>query len=73
MSENKLLIAAGATVLWAIFGVLLFEVASLVSAFELAVSGPIFDLTSLLDAWLLAGVILGVVDVALLWDMVTGW
>ncbi|MDB2239303.1 hypothetical protein [Halorubrum ezzemoulense] len=73
MSESKLLIAAGATVLWAIFGVLLFEVASLVSAFELAVSGPILDLTSLLDAWLLAGVILGVVDVALLWDMVTGW
>ncbi|MDB2226029.1 hypothetical protein PM023_15360 [Halorubrum ezzemoulense] len=73
MSESKLLIAAGATVLWAIFGVLLFEVASLVSAFELAVSGPILDLTSLLDTWLLAGVILGVVDVALLWDMVTGW
>mgnify|MGYP007099776427 FL=1 len=73
MSESKLLIAAGATVLWAIFGVLLFEVASLVSAFELAVSGPILDLTSSLDAWLLAGVILGVVDVALLWDMVTGW
>ncbi|KOX95368.1 hypothetical protein [Halorubrum tropicale] len=73
MSESKLLIAAGATVLWAIFGVLLFEVTSLVSAFELAVSGPIFDLTSLLDAWLLAGVILGVVDVALLWDMATGW
>ena len=73
MSESILLIAAGATVLWAIFGVLLFEVTSLVSAFELAVSGPIFDLTSLLDAWLLAGVILGVVDVALLWDMATGW
>ncbi|ELZ56272.1 MULTISPECIES: hypothetical protein [Halorubrum] len=73
MSESKLLIAAGATVLWAIFGVLFFEVTSLVSAFELAVSGPIFDLTSLLDAWLLAGVILGVVDVALLWDMATGW
>ena len=73
MSESKLLIAAGATVLWAIFGVLLSEITSLVSAFELAVSGPIFDLTSLLDAWLLAGVILGVVDVALLWDMVTGW
>ena len=73
MSESKLLIAAGATVLWAIFGVLLFEVTSLVSAFELAVSGPIFDLTSLLDAWLLAGVIVGVVDVALLWDMATGW
>jgi len=73
MSGSKLLSAAGATVLWAIFGVLLFEVTSLVSAFELAVSGPIFDLTSLLDAWLLAGVILGVVDVALLWDMVTGW
>jgi predicted metal-binding membrane protein len=45
MSESKLLIAAGATVLWAIFGVLLFELTSLVSAFELAVSGPIFDLT----------------------------
>ena len=73
MSESKLLIAAGATVLWAIFGVLLFEVASLVSAFELAVSGPIFDLTSLLDVWLLAGTIPGVVDVALLWDMATGW
>lgn len=73
MSESKLLIAAGATVLWAIFGVLLFELTSLVSAFELAVSGPIFDLTSLLDVWLLAGIILGVVDVALLWDMVTGW
>ena len=73
MSESKLLIAAGATVLWAIFGVLLFEVTSLVSAFELAVSGPIFDLTSLLDVWLLAGTIPGVVDVALLWDMATGW
>ncbi|WP_435099282.1 hypothetical protein [Halorubrum sp. N11] len=73
MSESKLLIAAGATVLWAIFGVLLFELTSLVSAFELAVSGPIFDLTSLLDVWLLAGIILGVVDVALLWDMATGW
>jgi len=73
MSGSKLLSAAGATVLWAIFGVLLFEVTSLVSAFELAVSGPIFDLTSLLDAWLLAGVILGVVDVALHWDMATGW
>ncbi|ELZ32347.1 hypothetical protein [Halorubrum tebenquichense] len=73
MSESKLLIAAGANVLWAIFGVLLFEVTSWVSAFELAVSGPIFDLTSLLDVWLLAGVILGVVDVALLWDMATGW
>jgi uncharacterized membrane protein len=73
MSESKLLIAAGATVLWAIFGVLLFEVTSLVSAFELAVSGPILDLTSLLDGWLLAGVILGVIDVALLWDMATGW
>jgi len=23
--------------------------------------------------WLLAGIILGVVDVAHLWDMVTGW
>jgi len=45
MSESKLLIADGATVLWAIFGVLLFELTSLVSAFELAVSGPIFDLT----------------------------
>ena len=73
MSENKLLIAADATVLWAIFGVLLLELTSLVSAFELAVSGPIFDLTSLLDVWLLAGIILGVVDVALLWDMATGW
>ncbi|MGQ3330626.1 hypothetical protein [Halorubrum sp. FL23] len=73
MGESKLLIAAGATVLWAIFGVLLFEVTSWVSAFELAVSGPIFDLTSLLDVWLLAGVIPGVVDVALLWDMATGW
>lgn len=73
MSKSKLLIAAGATVLWVIFGVFLFEVTSLASGFELAVSGPIFDLTSLLDAWLLAGVILGVVDVALLWDMVTGW
>ncbi|MDL0145523.1 hypothetical protein [Halobacterium salinarum] len=73
MSESKLLIAAGATVLWAIFGMLLFEVTSMVSAFELAVSGPIFDLTSLLDVWLLAGIILGVVDVALLWDMATGW
>lgn len=73
MSESKLLIAADATVLWAIFGVLLFEVTSLVSAFKLAVSSPIFDLTSLLDLWLLAGIILGVVDVALLWDMATGW
>ncbi|EMA69570.1 hypothetical protein EXE43_18925 [Halorubrum sp. SS5] len=73
MSGNKLLIAAGATVIWVISGVLLFEVASLASAFELAVSGPILDLTSLLDAWLLAGVILGIVDVALLWDMATGW
>lgn len=73
MSGNKLLIAASATVTWVISGVLLFEVASLVSAFELAVSGPIFDLTSLLDVWLLAGIILGVVDVALLWDMATGW
>ncbi|MDB2293816.1 hypothetical protein PM085_16315 [Halorubrum ezzemoulense] len=73
MSESKLLIAAGATVLWAIFGVLLLELTSLVSAFELAVSGPIFDHTSLLDVWLLAGIILGVVDVALLWDMATGW
>ena len=73
MSESKLLIAAGATVLWATFGVLLLELTSLVSAFELAVSGPIFDLTSLLDVWLLAGIILGVVDVAHLWDMVTGW
>lgn len=73
MSENKLLIAAGATVLWVILGVFFFEVTSLASGFELAVSGPIFDLTSLLDAWLLAGVILGVVNVALLWDMATGW
>ncbi|TKX52938.1 hypothetical protein EXE42_14915 [Halorubrum sp. SP3] len=73
MSGNKLLIAAGATVIWVISGVLLFEVASLASAFELAVSGPILDLTSSLDAWLLAGVILGIVDVALLWDMATGW
>ncbi|OYR58671.1 MULTISPECIES: hypothetical protein [Halorubrum] len=73
MSGNKLLIAASATVIWVISGVLLFEVASLASAFELAVSGPILDLTSLLDAWLLAGAILGVVDVALLWDMATGW
>lgn len=73
MSENKLLIAAGATVLWVILGVFFFEVTSLASDLELAVSGPIFDLTSLLDAWLLAGVILGVVNVALLWDMATGW
>jgi len=73
MSGNKLLIAASATVIWVISGVLLLEVASLASAFELAVSGPILDLTSLLDAWLLAGAILGVVDVALLWDMATGW
>ncbi|MDB2275790.1 hypothetical protein PM022_14825 [Halorubrum ezzemoulense] len=73
MSGNKLLIAAVATVIWVISGLLLFEVTSLVSAFELPVSGPILDLTSLLDAWLLAGVILGVVDVALLWDMATGW
>jgi hypothetical protein len=73
MSGNKLLIAASATVIWVISGVLLFEVASLASAFELAVSGPILDLTSLLDAWLLAGAILGIVDVALLWDMATGW
>ena len=73
MSGNKLLIADVATVIWVISGVLLFVVASLASAFELAVSGPILDLTSLLDAWLLAGVILGVVDVALLWDMATGW
>ena len=73
MSGNKLLIAASATVIWVISGVLLFEVASLASAFELEVSGPILDLTSLLDAWLLAGVILGVVDVALLWNMATGW
>jgi len=57
MSGNKLLIAAVATVIWVISGVLLFEVTSLVSAFELAVSGPILDLTLLLDAWLLAGVI----------------
>lgn len=73
MSGNKLLIAAVTTVIWVISGVLLFEVTSLVSAFELAVSGPILDLTLLRDAWLLAGVILGVVDVALLWDMATGW
>jgi len=50
MSGNKLLIAASATVIWVISGVLLLEVASLASAFELAVSGPILDLTSLLDA-----------------------
>jgi hypothetical protein len=31
------------------------------------------NLASLLDVWLLAGTILGVVDVALLWDMATGW
>lgn len=73
MSENKLLLAAGATLLWIIIGVVLFEVTSWTSAFELATSGPVFDLTSLVDAWVLAGAILGVVDVALLWDMTTGW
>lgn len=66
MSENRLLAAAGATVLWALFGVLLFEVTSWASAFELAVTGPFLDLSSLLDAWRLAGVIIGVADVALL-------
>lgn len=69
MSENKLLLAAGATALWVIIGVVLFEVASWASAFELTTSGPIFDLTSLVDAWVLAGAVLGVTDVAFLWDM----
>ncbi|MEZ3165010.1 hypothetical protein ABNG03_10790 [Halorubrum sp. RMP-47] len=73
MSGNRLLAAAGTTVLWVLSGVLLFEVTSWASAFELAVFGPFFDLTSLLDVWLLAGAIIGVTDVAILWDMATGW
>jgi hypothetical protein len=72
MSGNRLLVAAGATVLWVLFGVLLLGVTSWASAFELAVSGPFFDLSSVLDAWQLAGVIIGVADVALLWDLATG-
>jgi len=73
MSEERLLAAAAATVGWIIVGLVLFGTTTLASTFELAVSGPFFDLSSLLDAWLLTGAILGVTDVLILWDMLFGW
>jgi hypothetical protein len=73
MSGTKLLAAAGATVLWLLFGVLLFGMGAVASTYGLAVSGPFLNLSSLLDAWLLVGVILGVADILVLWDMLSGW
>jgi len=73
MSGTKLLAAAGVTVLWLIFGVLLFGMGAVASSYGLAVSGPFLNLSSLLDAWLLVGVILGVADILVLWDMLSGW
>ncbi|WP_167320532.1 hypothetical protein [Halorubrum distributum] len=58
MSEERLLAAAAATVWWVIIGAVLFGTTTLASSFELAVSGPFFDLSSLLDVWLLTGAIL---------------
>jgi energy-converting hydrogenase Eha subunit E len=73
MSGTKLLAAAGATALWLVFGVFLFGIGTVASSLGLAVSGPILNLVSLLEAWLLVGVILGAADILILWDMLSGW
>ncbi|TKX41598.1 hypothetical protein EXE41_17750 [Halorubrum sp. SD690R] len=73
MSGDRIVIAAGATVLWVIIGVILVGMATAASSLGLTVSGPFLNLASLFNTWLLFGAIVGVADVLIFWDMVFGW
>lgn len=72
MSGTRIVIAAGATVLWVIVGIFLVGMATAASSLGLTVSGPFLNLASLFNVWLLFGAIVGVADVLVFWDMVSG-
>ncbi|TKX48309.1 hypothetical protein EXE49_16350 [Halorubrum sp. ASP121] len=73
MTGARIVIAAGTTVFWVIIGVILVGMATAASSLGLTVSGPFLNLASLFNAWLLFGAIVGVADVLIFWDMVSGW
>jgi len=73
MSGGRILGAAFVTVAWVIGGLAIFGPAVIASNLGLALRGPFFDFIALFNVWMLAGAIIGVGDILIIWDELSGF